>query len=238
MFDFDRDYLYHSVSTIPRDYDTDGKISLENILKDGYILSKRNIFGEECSQIKCGFNGYNYISLSKKISSNSLLNDISQINVSKLSQTKCFNLRQKILSLTDNLRQRESFYLYVPFNVTFIFNTNIGEIDTKIIPNRYLFHDYTNDGDTRYSDLYGEVQIKDKLDINEAVAIYVPYYIRFFLKQLEAKIHKQNNIDINSINQKTLELLDLIENYLPNVPIVDICSKKVFTKSISNGIIK
>lgn len=237
MFDFDKDYLYHSFSTIPRDYDTKGKISLENILKDGYILSKRNIFGEECSQIECGFNGYNYISLSKKTSSNSLLNDISQINVSKLSQTKCFNLRQEIWNWAREI-QREAFYRYVPFNITFIFKTNIGEINTKMIPNRYFFEKYTNDGDIRYSDLLGEVQIKDKLDINEAVAVYVPYYIKIFVKQLEAKIHKQNNTDINPINQKTLELLDLIENYLPNIPIVDICSKKVFTKSISNDIIK
>lgn len=199
-------------------------------------MSKRNIFGNACEQIKCGFNGYNYISLCKKNLSHFLLNDISQINVSKLSKTKCFNLRQMIWNLTDTYKQMEAFYLYVPFNVTFIFNTNIGEIDTKVIPNRYFFHDYTNDDDIRYSDLYGEVQIKDKLDINEAVAIYVPYYIKIFLKQLEAKIHKQN-IDINSINQKTLEYLCLIEKYLPNTPIVDISSQKILTKSIFNDII-
>ena len=237
MFDFDKDYLYHSVSTIPRSYDTKGKIKLENILKDGYTLSKRNIFGEECSQIKCGFNGYDYIFLSKKISSDPLLNDINKINVSKLSRTKCLNLHQKIVDWTD-YNQREAFYQYVPFNITFIFNTGIGEIDTNMIPNIYLFQRYTNDGDIRYSDLFGEVQIKDKLDINEAVAIYIPYYIKIFVSQLEAKIYKQKDANMDYINKKALEYLCMIEKYYPNIPVVDIFSKKVLTKSLFNGIIK
>lgn len=230
MFEFDKDYLYHSVDENHRLFDINGKINLENILKDGFILSKRNIFGDECSHINCGFNGYNYISLSKKISSN-FLDYLNEINISKLSKITCSNLLTEFNLLLD-YTQRESFYRYVPFNITFIFNTHIGEIETQLIPNPYFFQKYTNDGNIRYSDLLGEVQIKDKLELNKAVAIYIPYYINIFYDLLKAKIHNKNSIDIESINQKTLNYLLLIERYYPNIPTVDLFGKKVLTKNI------
>ena len=94
----------------------------------------------------------------------------------------------------------------------------------------------------RYSNLLGEFHIKDLIDIKTCVAVALPYEINMLRYNLENQIRKickktSYNTLIKIYKLKTLSQFLLIENYLPDVPIVDISSQKVLTKSLFNDII-
>lgn len=224
MFDFNKDYLYHSSN------------KLEEILKSGFILSREKIGGYY--NIPCGFNSYNYISLSKKVTNKFDLKRIVKTNIDKLRLDEIYDF----LNILDDLEENnQAFYRYATLYPTFIFNCNIGEIKTNFIDsedtNKYKGNNYM-----RYSNLLGEFHIKDLIDIKICVAVALPYEINMFRYNLENQIRKtckKTSYDtlIKIYKLKTLSQFLLIENYLPDVPIVDISSQKVLTKSLFNDII-
>ncbi len=224
MFDFNKDYLYHASN------------KLDAILKSGFILSKEKIGGYY--NIPCGFNSNNYISLSKKVTNKFDLKRIVKTNIDTLKLDEIYDL----LNIIDDLEEsNQAFYRYAALYPTFIFNCNIGEIKTNFIysedTNKYKGNNYM-----RYSNLLGEFHIKDLIDIKTCVAVALPYEINMFRYNLEnqiRKICKKTSYDtlIKIYKLKTLSQFLLIENYLPDVPIIDISSQKVLTKSLFNDII-
>lgn len=216
MFDFSKDYLYHS------------SYKLEEILKSGFILSTNNIGGYD--QVPCWFNANDFISLSKKVTNNLDINQLTLDNI------------YIFLNLIDELEEhKEAFYRYAFSYPTFIFNTNIGEIATNFVDNEKA-NKYNNDDTKRYSNLIGKFQIRDAIDIKKAVTISLPHDINIFKYNPINQIRKLSHcsdysalIEIQKI--LTLEQIELIEKYLPNTTIVDISSQKVLTKSLFNDII-
>lgn len=235
MFNFNGDYLYHSSSKYIKINPSYNSFSLQNILKSGYILSKRGILGNACSNLPCGFNGYDYISLSKKINDKPDLNHIIKQDISCLSKDESYEIISMLATLED---QNDAYYKYVLFNPTFIFNTDIGEVETIFI-NDKEWRKYINDRSTRYSNLMGEFQIKDKIEIEKAIAISLPYTLDIFYQRLYASIHKNYDLDkhIKNINERVFNWICLIKESLPNIPIIDISSQKTLTKSLFNDII-
>lgn len=224
MFDFSKDYLYHSSSR------------LEEILKSGFILSRNNIGGYD--QVPCGFNANDFISLSKRVTNDLNLKKVINTNIDRLTLNDIYNLLNLFYELEEH---KEAFYRYAFSYPTFIFNTNIGEIATNFV-NDEKANKYNNDDTRRYSNLIGEFQIRDAIDIKKAVAISLPHDINIFKYRLINQIRKLSHFsDYSSLIEiqkaLTLEQIELIEKYLPNTTIVDISSQKILTKSLFNDII-
>ena len=221
MFDFDKDYLYHSFYSLGRTNEELNRLKFEDILKSGYILSRRNIFGKLCENMKCLFNGNDYISLSKKITDFDL-KKLLNMDISNLSNDMLIDI---LASLRLLCYSDEAFYRYVPFNPSFIFESGIGEVPTTLTDE----YDIDFNGTTRYSNLMGEFQIKDYISLDKLVAISIPYDINIFIRKVQALC--AYNFDrlenINDIYENIVNLIELTHKYLPHTPIVDISSEKV-----------
>ena len=172
---------------------------LENILKDNALLSRR-LQGINSSS---GFNGLDYISLC----------DYQKRNIYHLNNPHYTSFDAYI---------KESLSLIFPIDKLPTITPYILNIMTKNKKDYHKMAYLGNNKDVRYSDLYDEVQVKDKISLDLLCGITIP------IKKLDNPIF---NIDKNTINiiKHLNKLRTLLITYNHLVPIYDIDSMNELT---------
>ena len=162
---------------------------VEEILKAGYIYSRRNlkdilhINKEELDEKNALFNGMDYVSL---------------------------------CDLSKKHREYSAYEMYVKRGLSFLFNKKIEVIVPSIVNIRVGTYSFISDAHYfglsrgRYSDLYDEVQVKDKVSLNN----------------LEGMILSLSSIKSYRGEDHLLEYLKLLKKvlilYQKNVPIINL----------------
>lgn len=190
------DYYSHTIRITNFDYIDISRI--DNIIKSGYIYSRRKmkeILGinnkDTCEETSL-FNGMDYISL---------------------------------CDLSKKHERYSAYYMYVYRGLSFLFSKNIDVIVPTIVNTNvndmsfiYKAHEY-GQKINRYSDLYDEVQVKDKLSLDYLKGMSISLrsmrifhdkkYLFEYLKALKEVLEKNNlNIPIYNLDTKKELLVD------------------------------
>ncbi len=172
---------------------------LEIILKDNALLSRR-LQGINTS---CGFNGIDYISLC----------DYQKRNIYHLNNPHYTSFDAYV---------KESLSLMFPIDKLPIITPYILNIMTK---NKKGFRQMAylgNNKDVRYSDLYDEVQVKDKISLDLLCGLTIP------IKKLDSPILSTDKNTTNIIKHLD-KIKNLLTTYNHLVPIYDIDSMTELT---------
>lgn len=176
---------------------------IEDILKSGYIYSRRNLqnlpnfdiksLGEDTSL----FNGMDYISLC----------DLSKRNL-----------------------DYSAYNMYVKRGLSFLFNKKIDVITPTVVNNRLGGYSFFGDAHAlgmqtmRYSDLPDEVQVKDKISLDNLEGISLS------IKQMQ-KFHDDEYMKnyIKLVRKK-------LDDYQKDVPIINIDTEEELTVDKKNKV--
>lgn len=183
------DILLHTYSDSDYSLDESNR-RLEKILDSGALLSKRQ---RNINVITTGFNGMDYISL---------VNYNERCN----SSSSCYC----------------AFNLFSMQGPSLIFDkTKIKYVTPKYIKPMYTVSKMNElgNGEERYSDLVDEVQIKDKLSLDNMIGISIP--TKQIYKNINMLYKNKDKTTQNLLNY-IVQLNVLLKQYNYNVPIVDV----------------
>lgn len=174
-------FYYHRI--IPKKEQLERLCTMIEIIKSGGLKSKRKL---NISNLYVGYNGSDYISLCKKE------NDYmyNQIN--------------------DNINAYED---YIYSNFCFIASDEINAIKTKKFDIKGKYVSYMQfyslaQGDIRYSDMFDEWQVKDKINMDKIIGIGLPFNLVFSYKNSDLEFKKYIELLYSLVHKYNLDIVN------------------------------
>lgn len=127
------------------------------------------------------------------------------------------------------INETDSYFKFIERNISLVINPNGQDIKTVLtnIDQAKL----NLDGPIRYTNLTGEYQVKDYIDLDEVVAIGYPIHVLESLNQIKFLLYEMTDYSYYEnqvkIEDKIVQIKQLINKYSLQLPIVDLHQKRL-----------